>query len=305
MKLLQLFFLIVAFTKWSPFFGQQVNELGQQLIVLQENISSKAFLKSWKKNKKTWVNSCKTAESTVQIIGLANELVGVYNSSSSITLFTIPELKFAAVCNALLNLLEQFPGQDLAFSDSALEKWKSKVLELIAIEQKRAAELEKVIERQNTIKREKLSDSVMVLFTRHYEAVFEGANKGSFSEIITNPDRLSKLNVNLDFGPHASCNVEVDEDGVYELTLIYSTDSDLALAHLIFDKCYQYITTNLRDGFKESKMFDGNFITNFIKVFDFQGQKFADTAKHPKIQLGIKKESYEVKFIVTEPLFRR
>jgi hypothetical protein len=52
-------------------------------------------------------------------------------------------------------------------------------------------------------------------------------------------------------------------------------------------------------------MFDGSFVSSFLKVFDFQGQKFADTAKHPRVELGVRNDTYDVYFSVVEPLFKR
>ena len=305
MNFLRLFLFFTAFASCLFFCAQDVNGLSDQLILLQENISNKSFVKSWKKNKKSWENSCKSAQTNNELINLANKLITVYNSSANGSLFKIPDIKFDAVCNALLNLINQFPPSELSFTNSSLEKWKDNMRVLITTEQNRLLEIEKAEELEKSKSRVLLADSLIDLFIENYASVFDGANKGSFSELISTSSQASLYKVNLDFGSIANCSVVIDEDGVYELILVYSTSSDEQLADLIMEKCYKYISSHLKEGFKESKMFDGNYQTNFIKVFDFQGQKFADTAKHPKIQLGVKKESFEVYFIVTEPLFRR
>lgn len=305
MLLLRLFLVLVFVAEFTVFVAQDIAGFSSQLIVLQENISNKSFVKSWKKTKKSWIVECKSAQSKKELISLSNSFIEVYNKSTSSSLFKIPDLEFGAVCNAFVNLIDQIPNENLSFSNSSLDEWKNDMQLLISNEQQRIHKEQQALELEKNKSRVLLVDSLIERFVGNYNSVFEGAHKGSFKEIITNNGLSKSFKVNLDFGSIANCSVFVDEDDVYELILVYSTNSDEKLANLIMESCYNHISSNLKEGFKESKMFDGNFQTNFIKVFDFQGEKFADTAKHPKIQIGIKKMSFDVYFKVTEPLFKR
>ncbi|MDG2370663.1 MAG: hypothetical protein P8M12_08460 [Flavobacteriales bacterium] len=297
------FFLLTIFTV-DLSYSQDISSLSGQVVILQDNIAQKSFVKDWKKEKKKFEKECKNASSEKQLIILMNKLVSTYNSSTSSTLFKIPDLRFDAFCNALLNMVDQLPIESLSFTPEELIVWKNNLIELMNIEKARVAKIEEQIELERNKKRIILSDSIVVLFEKHYQLVFDQANKGSFSSLIRADERV-KYEVNLNFGSSASCFVVVDQDDVYQFKLLYNTSKDKELAKLIEKGLFNVINGNLTNGFKESKMFDGSFVSSFLKIFDFQGQKFADTAKHPRIELGVRNDTFEVYFSVIEPLFKR
>ena len=192
----------------------------------------------------------------------------------------------------------------ISYSQKSLEKWESEVNELMRIEKSRFEKENKLNEAIKDKERLMVKDSVILLFEKNYNLILESANKGSFESIIQKNIANNKYPVKLSFGALAKCHVLVDEDNVYQFILFYNTSKDEKLANLIQAGIYNVINKNLPTGFKESKMFEGNFITSFIKMFDFQAEKFADTAKRSSIELGVKKETFEVYFSITEPLFK-
>ena len=298
-----IFFLLFSFLL-NVSFSQDVTSLSNQILTLQENINQKDFLKSWKKEKKNFEKECLNAKSDKQLIVLLNHLISTYNSSTNSAIFKIPDLRYDAFCNVLLNLIKQFPEESLSFSKVSLVKWESAVNELMVIEKVR---YEKEIELKEAVENKErliVRDSILLLFQKNYNLIFEGANRGSFNTIIEK-NNSNKYDVKLSFGGLATSYVIVDEDDVYQFKLFYNTSKDEKLANLIQEGIYNVINKNLPSGFKEGKMFEGNFVTSFVKIFDFQADKFADTAKHPGIELGTKKDSFEVYFSITEPLFKR
>ena len=297
------FFLLIFFTVELSF-CQDISSLSSQVIILQDNIVQKSFVKDWKKEKKKFEKECKNASSEKQLIALMNKLVVSYNSSTSSTLFEIPNVRFDAFCNALLNMVDLFPIENISFTAETLIDWKNNVNELMNIEKARVAKIEEQTELKINKERFVIRDSIVELFQKHYQLVFDQANKGSFSSLIT-ADKRVEYDVNLNFGSTANCLVVVDQDDVYQFKLLYNTSKDKKLAKLIEEGLYSVISSNLINGFKESKMFDGDFVSNFLKIFDFQGQNFADTAKHPRVELGVRNTTYEVYFSVVEPLFKR
>ncbi len=297
------FFLLIFFTVELSF-CQDISSLSSQVIILQDNIVQKSFVKDWKKEKKKFEKECKNASSEKQLIALMNKLVVSYNSSTSSTLFEIPNVRFDAFCNALLNMVDLFPIENISFTAETLIDWKNDVNELMNIEKARVAKIEEQSELERIKERIVIRDSIVELFQKHYQLVFDQANKGSFSSLIA-ADKRVEYDVNLNFGSTANCLVVVDQDDVYQFKLLYNTSKDKKLAKLIEEGLYSVISSNLINGFKESKMFDGDFVSNFLKIFDFQGQKFADTAKHPRVELGVRNTTYEVYFSVVEPLFKR
>ena len=294
-----LFFFCINFS-----FTQDVSGLANQILTLEQNINHKDFVKSWKKKKNNFEKECKGAKSEKVLISLLNHLIATYNSSTNSSIFIIPDIRYDAFCNALLNLIKQFPEENLSYSEKSLGKWESEVNELMRIEKLRLEKESKFNEAVKDKERLKVKDSVVLLFEKNYNLILEGANKGSFESIIGKNIVNNKYPVKLSFGTLANCHVLVDEDNVYQFILFYNTSKDEKLANLIQKEIYNIVNKNLPTGFNESKMFEGNFITSFMKIFDFQAEKFADTAKHPNIELGVKKESFEVYFSITEPLFK-
>ncbi len=304
MNFFKLFFFLLIFFTVELSYCQDISSLSNYVIILQDNIVQKSFVKDWKKEKKKFEKECKNASSEKQLIVLMNKMVSSYNSSTSSALFEIPDLKYDAFCNALLNMVDQFPIESISFTSESLIDWKNAVNELMNNEKIRVAKIEEQVELQRNNERIVIRDSIIELFQKHYQLVFDQANKGSFSSLIAS-DKKIKYEVSLNFGSIASCFVVVVEDDVYQFKLLYNTSKDKELAKLISDGLHSVISGNLANGFKESKMFDGSFVSSFLKVFDFQGQKFADTAKHPRVELGVRNDTYDVYFSVVEPLFKR
>ena len=304
MNFIKAIFCLLFFFSINFSFTQDVSGLASQILTLEQNINHKDFVKSWKKKKNNFEKECKSAKSEKDLVALLNHLISTYNSSTKSSVFIIPDLRYDAFCNALLSLIKQFPEESLSFSEKSLDKWESEVNELMRIEKSRFEKESKLNEAIKDKERLKIKDSVVLLFEKNYNLILEGANKGSFENVIEKNIANNKYPVKLSFGTLANCHVLVDEDNVYQFILFYNTSKDEKLANLIQKEIYNIINENLPIGFKESKMFEGNFITSFIKMFDFQAEKFADTAKHSSIELGVKKESFEVYFSITEPLFK-
>jgi hypothetical protein len=305
MKFIKAIFCLLFFFNINFSFTQDVSGLASQILTLEQNINHKDFVKSWKKKKNNFEKECKSAISEKDLVTLLNHLISTYNSSTKSSIFIIPDLRYDAFCNALLSLIKQFPEESLSFSEKALDKWRSEVSELMRIEKSRFEKESKLNEAIKDKERLKIKDSVVLLFEKNYNLILEGANKGSFEGVIEKSIANNKYPVKLSFGTLARCHVLVDEDDVYQFKLYYNTSKDEKLANQIQEGIYNVINKNLSIGFKESKMFEGNFVTSFMKIFDFQAEKFADTAKHPSIELGIKKDSFEVYFSIIEPLFKR
>ena len=80
---------------------------------------------------------------------------------------------------------------------------------------------------------------------------------------------------------------------------------NLNVAEKIQQQIVEIVEKNLPEGYKRGKMFSGEFLTGFKITFDFEGQKFADTAKRPVIEIGIDKVNFDVVLMIIEPLFKR
>ena len=290
-------FTLISLFFVSIFLAQDFPSLSNELLELEQHIKFKEFNKEWKKSKKSWGEKCTTSRSTGEIIDLMNQLTGVYASSSKTSAFNVPELQYIPLCNALLNFKEQINVDHLDFTDEEGKAWGQKVKSLIEKEKSRK-------DQEKFKKHQELMGQLMVNFEENYKKVLLGANKGSFKEIRKQTLDKNVFDLILDFKKSKETNIYVDEDDVYMFKLVYAS-GDEQLAEQIQQQVIEIVEKNLPEGYKRGRMFSGEFLTGFKITYDFKGQKFADTAKHPLIEIGIDKVNFDVVLMVTEPLFKR
>ena len=288
--LLNIFFL-------SVFVAQDISSLSNELLELEQHIQFKQFNKDWKKNKKTWEEKCDNTNTVPELIKLLNQLTGVYANSSEKAQFNIPELEYAPLCNALINFKVQVSKEHLVFKNGSDKAWEDKVRSLIEKENKR-------LEAEKIKKHQELMGILMIDLEENYKKVLLGAEKGSFKEIRKQTSDKNEFDLLLDFKNSKESKIYVDEDDVYMFKLVY-VSGDKQLAEKIQQQIVEIVEKNLPEGYKRGKMFSGEFLTGFKITFDFEGQKFADTAKRPVIEIGIDKVNFDVVLMIVEPLFKR
>jgi len=277
--------------------AQDISSLSNELLELEQHIQFKQFNKDWKKSKKSWEEKCSNSTSVADLVKLMNQLAGVYANSSEKAQFNVPELEYASLCNALLNFKAQVSKEHLVFKDGSDKVWEDKVRSLIEKENKR-------LEAEKIKKDQELMESLMVGFEDNYQKVLSGAKKGSFKEVRKQTSNKNVFDLLLDFKNSKESKIYVDEDDVYMFKLVYAS-GDEQLAEKIQQQIIEIIENNLPESYKKGRMYSGEFLTGFKITYDFQGQKFADTAKHPLVEIGIDKANFDVVLMITEPLFKR
>ena len=287
----------------NAFIGQDISIVSEKLIVLQQNIQSKSFDKAWKKNKKSWKEECSKALSIKELLLLFDQLAQVYSSETGTQTFKMDqviessdELRFTTFCEQLIRF-EELITKDNIYKPDDDDKWKNQLIQLIESENIR-------IEEEKSKKYKQIIANMTIGLEANYLKVFEGAKKGSFQNIRTESSSSKEYGLNIKFNEASVSKILVDEDDVYQFMLVYPA-ADNELAHRIQETLISMVENNLPTGFKRGKMFNGEFLTGFVITFDFQGIKFAETAKHPTIEIGINKNNYNVSLMVIEPLFRR
>ena len=295
--MLRAFFTIINLFFISFLIAQDISSLSNELLELEQHIQYKQFNKDWKKSKKSWEEKCINSKSVTDLVKLMNQFAGVYAKSSNTPQFNFPDLEYYPLCNALINFKAQINENHLDFSEEEANKWEQKVKSLI---DKEKARLEKEKNKRN----QEFLESLMVRFEENYLKVFSGAQKGSFKEVRKETADKQVFDLLLDFKNAKESRIYVDEDDVYMFKLIFAA-GDEQLAERIQEKIIGIINKHLPESYKRGKMFSGEFLTGFKITYDFQGQKFADTAKHPLIELGIDKANFDVILMITEPLFKR
>ncbi|GEM_PF-6248906 len=291
------FFTFINLLFVTIYMAQDISSLSKELLELEQHIQFKQFNKDWKKSKKSWEEKCSSSKSVADLVKLMNQLAGVYANSSEKAQFNVPELEYAPLCNALLNFKTQVSKEHLVFKDGSDKVWQDKVRSLIEKENKR-------LEADKIKKDQELIESLMVGLEENYKKVLLGAEKGSFKEVRKQTSDKLVFDLLLDFNNAKESKIYVDEDDVYMFKLVYKS-GDEQLAEKIQEKIIGIIENNLPEGYKKGRMFSGEFLTGFKITYDFEGQKFADTAKHPLIEIGIDKVNFDVVLMITEPLFKR
>ena len=291
------FFTIINLLFVTIYMAQDISSLSNELLELEQHIQFKQFNKDWKKSKKSWEEKCSNSTSVADLVKLMNQLAGVYANSSEKAQFNVPELEYASLCNALLNFKAQVSKEHLVFKDGSDKVWEDKVRSLIEKENKR-------LEAEKIKKDQELMESLMVGLEENYNKVLLGAKKGSFKELRKQTSNKNVYDLLLDFKNSKESKIYVDEDDVYMFKLVYAS-GDEQLAEKIQQQIIEIIENNLPESYKKGRMYSGEFLTGFKITYDFQGQKFADTAKHPLVEIGIDKANFDVVLMITEPLFKR
>lgn len=291
------FFTFINLLFVTIYMAQDISSLSKELLELEQHIQFKQFNKDWKKSKKSWEEKCSNSKSVADLVKLMNQLAGVYANSSEKPQYNVPNLEYNPLCNALINFKVQINGDHLNFTGDEARLWDQKVKSLIDKEKARLG-------KEKLKKDQELLESLMLGLEDNYKKVLIGAEKGSFKEVRKQTSDKLVFDLLLDFKNAKESKIYVDEDDVYVFKLVYES-GDEQLAEKIQVKIIGIVENNLPDGYKKGRMFSGEFLTGFKITYDFEGQKFADTAKHPLIEIGIDKVNFDVILMITEPLFKR
>ncbi len=295
---------LVCIIFWSCFISQDIASLSNEIVQLEQNLHDKAFDKAWKKNRKSWEENCKNAKSTNELIAAFNQLSDVYSSSTGAVHYKMPEIKFTAFCKALIKFKGQLNKEHLNFSENEYSQWDNNINSIIDAENNRIKEEQLKLEEEKKLKNKQIIENMMVDFEKNYLLVLEGAKKGSFQNVRTDIGSKNKYGLSCVFQEASESKIMVDEDDVYQFVLAYSSeDKELSLELEKF--IVSIIEKNLPEGFKKGAMFNGSYVSNSTTKYEFEGLKFAETAKRPSISIGVKKDDFQVDFTITEPLFKR
>lgn len=281
-----LFIIILIFS--NVLLSQDMSSLSKSLISLEQHIDNKQFAKQFKKHKKNWELSCNQADSINDLITNINTLNKIFSDAtliekgSEIISFN---LNYIDICNKLLNFELNLFKDNLSFSKEELDDWKKNINQLIDAENKRVLILQEDL-------RNKISAEVKSEFNNLFLKVLEFSENKEIKEV----SEIKFINANI--------NITTDDDDISQYEINYNVNKDKELSKNLYALFIEEMKSNLPKQYKKTNLYDMNCLDRKMTVFEFQGEKFAETAKRSTISIGILKDNYNVFVYITEPVFR-
>jgi len=296
MKNLFLVLLVALFS-----IGGNAQELNKEyaglLLQIESNVSNKAFVKAWKKQKKTWESGCESATTVKQVSELTVEFISKVYETKMLKAMIVTSENLHDQCVALANVYNILKDQDL-LKWSGAEAWRDE-LELLTKKVKIQEEQEAAKERAVLIK------SSIEGFEGTFKSILEDSKKGSFAKTISSPHKDGGYGVKVQFKSGENQKVVVDGDNIYEFQVEFNTNNDVLLAGALQEKMIQIIAANVPEGFAKSIKYDKECVKSESYRFEFKAERFALTAKQPSVLVGAKKDGSKVVLKITEPVFKR
>jgi len=281
-----LFIIILIFS--NVLLSQDVFSLSEHLISLEQHIDNKQFKKQFKKHKKTWELSCSQADNVNDLIKNINILNKIFSDANLLEKSSeiIPfNFNYIDLCNQLLNLELNLFKDHLSFSKEELDDWKKNINQLVDAENKRLLVLQVVI-------RNKKLEQIKSDFINKFLKVFEYSEN---KEII----KVSEIKF-----INANNNITTDNDNISQYSINYNVNEDKEFSSQLYSYLIEAIKLNLSIQYNKTNLYDMKCLDRKMIVFEFQGEKFAETAKRSTLSIGILKENYNVFVYITEPVFR-
>lgn len=259
----------------------------KSLLELEQKIYEKKFSKKWEKEKKSdWEKQCNEASSIETLNSLFNQysdLMAQTNGFSMGNSDATTEVEF-------LEYLLKVEGTILAeystnWSAEDRELWKNTISEFIKKEEEKKAKMDQMARFQ------KMS-AIVKDFGDKFPQLWEDSKKNAFANTAQ-----TTIKGGSEFA------VTKDSYGVASYQVFFDTEGDLAMAKKLVDELVVIILEKAGDGYKRGNEMDPSYTDSMKQVYQFEGAKFAETAKRPTVSIGVIKDKAGVQIIITEPVF--
>ena len=278
-----IFIIILIFS--NVLLSQDVFSFSEHLISLEQHIDNKQFKKQFKKQKKTWELSCSQSVNINELIKNINILNEAFSNLTSNNIEELSNVNYVELCKYLLHLEMTLYKDNLSFSINELNDWRKEINELIAIENKRLLALQENL-------RNKILKEVKYEFNNKFLKVLEFSENKEIKEV----SEIKFINANI--------NITTDADDISQYQINYNVNKDKDLSKHLYSLFIEEIKSNLPQQYKKTNLYDMKCHERKMIVYEFQGEKFAETAKRSTISIGILKDNYNVFVYITEPVFR-
>ncbi len=295
--------LLIAFTLLGVIGNAQsgAKEYAGLLLEFEQNISSKDFAKAWKKDKKDWESKCSSASTEKDVAALTAQLANKVYEVKMVKMKVVATGGLADQCQNLLQLHKNAGAYLDGWNAGKQTTWKGKLEGILEFERKKA-------EKEADLARVKKVGDMMQGFEATFKAIFEDSKKGSFANTVDGSKKeqggKTVIEVKQKFAAGSNQIITVDGDNIYQFEVMFDTEGDEVLSAQLLAKMLSIIESNVPEGYKKKIMYGGDFVKAQKYNFEFESEKFADTAKKPSATIGSLKGGKGVQLIISEPVFK-
>lgn len=257
------------------------------LLDIEQHVFEKKFSKKWAKEKQSdWEKSVHEAGSIEELNKLFNEYSDLLAQSTSFSMgnsSATTEIEFVNYMMEAEGVLTDELVKD--WSAEARGNWRKEIKDFVAKEEEKKKKMDQMARFQ-------MMTAIVKDFTKKFPELWEDSKKNAFQ---------NSTSVSLTGG--SEIGISKDEYEVASFTVVYDTEGDEQLAKKLSEELMEVIKSNVGEGYKPGNEMDTDFVSSMKKVYQFEGEKFSETAKKPTVTIGVLKATPGVKVVITEPVF--
>lgn len=267
------------------FFAQETAK--SALLEIEQYAYHKKFSKKWWKTKRTdWIQSVNDAKSIEELNVLFNEFSDLFAQASSFSMgncMATSEIEFVQYMMEVEGVLgTDFVG-DWAPNDR--QNWRGELEEFIVKENEKKKKADQMARFQKMT-------SIVKDFSNKFPELWEDSKKNAFG---------NSASITLNGG--TEIEITKDQYGVASFSVFFDTEGDEQMAKKLMEELMAIISENVGEGYKQGNDMDTEYTGSMKKNYQFEGEKFAETAKKPTVAIGVLKSTTGVKVVITEPVF--
>ncbi len=291
MKIIVTLILLLTFLLGNA----QFKLVNTSLLELEQNIYHKSFSKKWKKTKQSeWEKSCSEVKEIEELNKLFNEYSDLLGQTASFSMGNSEatnELEFAQYLVKVEGTL--LPELVSKWDDSKRKKWLLNLSEYIDEEEQKVKE-------EELMRKFHVVTGIVKSFEKNFVTVWDDSKKNEFKTVVSGNVKDGTAKTSIDFKGAKESIIE-DAYGVRSIRLIYDAENDEQMVEKIMSELEVLIAEKVGAGYKRTNEMDPTFENSQKYVYQFEGEKFAETAKRPTVTIGVSNNSVHVE--ITEPVF--
>ncbi len=266
-------------------FGQEVAK--NALFDIEQHAYQKKFTKKWEKSKQTdWEKGVESATSIEELNQLFNEFSDLFAQTTSFSMgnsTATTEVEFVEYMMEVEGVL----GEDFVrdWSADQRKEWRGDMEKFLVTEKEKK-------KKEDQMARFQKMTSIVKDFTNKFPQIWEDSKENAFK---------NSTDVSLKGGTEIT--ISKDDYGVASFTVFYDTEGDEQMAKKLLDELIDVVESNVGEGYKQGNDMDPEYTGSMRKNYQFEGEKFAETAKKPTVAIGTLKDTAGVRVVITEPVF--
>jgi hypothetical protein len=259
----------------------------EALIELQANFYEKKFSKKWEKKKQAeWEAICADALTMDELNKSFNEWSDMMAQTISFSMGNSDfqtELEFIEY---LLKVEETIPSEYKSnWAEEDQVYWREGLTDFIAAENEKKKKADQMARFQKMT-------GIVKDFSNKFPTLWEDSKKNAFA----NSEGASVKG-------GSDIQITKDQYGVASFSVFFDTDGDAQMAKKLMEELMTIIEENVGDGYQQGNDMDASYTGSIKKTYQFEGEKFAETAKKPTVEIGTLKDTPGVMVVITEPVF--